>query len=155
MTSTADDQVVYTGMIMNKHVLVYGGTLWQDRASLSRILVPQKQDSKEVEFLGGTSRQCLDETLRHQTEPTVGVLRTEPVVEWQPKLTRASTAPRKEMCHSGEPVPSGLSQNGLTGERRHLLVAMRVLENDGLRERRETVEGTQSGREETGSKKMK
>ena len=29
MTSTADDQVVYTGMIMNKRVLVYGGTLWQ------------------------------------------------------------------------------------------------------------------------------
>ena len=103
MTSTADDQVVYTGMIMNKHVLVYGGILWQDRASLSRILAPQKQDSKEVEFLGGTSRQCLDE----QTKPTVGVLRTEQVVEWQPKLTRASTAPRKEMCHSGEPVPSG------------------------------------------------
>ena len=69
---------------------------------------PQKQDSKEVEFLGGTSRQWLDETLRHkQTKPTVGVLRTEPVVEWQPKLTRASTAPRKEMCHSGEHVPSG------------------------------------------------
>ena len=38
MTSTADDQVVYTGMIMNKYVLVYGSTLWQDRASLSRIL---------------------------------------------------------------------------------------------------------------------
>ena len=93
---------------MNKHVLVYGGTLWQDRASLSRILAPQKQDSKEVEFLGGASGQCLDETLRHkQTKPTVGVLCTEPVVEWQPKLTRASTAPRKEMCHSGEPVPSG------------------------------------------------
>ena len=29
------------------------------------------------------------------------------------------------------------------------------LEVDGLRERRETVEGTQSGQEETGSKKMK
>ena len=103
MTSTADDQVVYTGMIMNKHVLVYGSTLWQDRASLSRILAPQKQDSKEVEFLGGTSQQCLDETLRHKhTKPTA-----EPVVEWQPKLQRASTAPRKEMCNSGEPVPSG------------------------------------------------
>ena len=92
---------------MNKHVLVYGVTLWQDRASLSRILAPLKEDSKEVEFLGGTSRQCL-ETLRYkQTKPTVGVLRTEPVLEWQPKLTRASTAPQKEMCHSGEPVPSG------------------------------------------------
>ena len=108
MTSTADDQVVYTGMIMNKHLLVYGGTLWQDRALLSRIFVPQKQDSKEVEFLDGTSRQCLDKTLRHkQTKPTMGVLHTEPVVEWQPKLTRVSTAPRKEMCHSGEPVPGG------------------------------------------------
>ena len=108
MTSTADDQVVYTGMIINKHVLVYGGTLWQDRALLSRILAPQKQNSKEVKFLGGTSRQYLDETLRHkQTKPTVGVLCTEPVVEWQPKLTQASTAPQKEMCHSDEPVPSG------------------------------------------------
>ena len=58
-----------------------------------------KQDSIEVEFLGGTSQQCLDETLRHkQTKPTVGVLRTEPVVEWQPKFTRASTAPRKELA---------------------------------------------------------
>ena len=108
MTSTADDQVVYTGMIMNKHVLLYGDPLWQDRASLTRILAPQKQDSKAVEFLGGTSRQCIDETLCHkQTKPTVGVLRTEPVVEWQPKLTRESTAPRKEMCHTGEPFPTG------------------------------------------------
>ena len=108
MTLTADDQVVYTGMIMNKHSLVYGGTLWHDRASLSRILAPQKQDSEEVEFLGGTSRQCLNETLRHkQTKPTVGILRTEPMVEWQPKLTRASTVPRKEMCHRCDPVPSG------------------------------------------------
>ena len=108
MTLTSDGQVVYTGMIMNKSVLVYGGTLWQDRSPLSRILAPQKQDSKKVEFLGGTSRQCLDETLRHkQAKPTVSVLCTEPVVQWQPKLTRASAAPRIEMCHSGEPVRSG------------------------------------------------
>ena len=88
-------------LFYNKYIF-FGGTLWQDRASLSRILAPQKQDSKEVEFMGGTSRQCLDETLRHkQTKPIVGVLRTEPMVEWQPKLTWASTAPRKEMCHNG------------------------------------------------------
>ena len=68
-----------------------------------------KQDSIEVEFLGGLSRQCLAETLRHkQTKPTVGVLRTEPVVEWQPKLTRASTdCTTKRVIHSGEPFPSG------------------------------------------------
>ena len=117
VTSTADDQVVYTGMIMNRHVLIYGGTLWQDQASLSRILAPQKQDCKEVEFLGGISRQCLDETMHHkQTKPTVGVLRTEPVLEWQPKLTRASTAPQKRCATVASLSGVGLSQNGLTAE---------------------------------------
>ena len=43
-----------------------------------------------------------------KTKPTVGVLCTEPVVKWQYQAhTSKSTAPRKEMCHSGEPVPNG------------------------------------------------
>ena len=48
-------------------------------------------------------------TLRHeQTQPTVGILRTEPMVKLQYQAhTSESTAPRKEMCHSGEPVPNG------------------------------------------------
>ena len=111
-----------TGMIMNKHVLVYGGTLWQDRASLSRILAPQKQDTKEVEFLGGTSRQCLDETLRHkQTKPTVGVLRTEPVVLCNPWSGSPSSHERvlhhEKRCATVASLSRvELSQNGVTGE---------------------------------------
>ena len=69
-----------------------------------------KQDRKELEcdpvwhpVAVSTVRHCATSKFK----PTVGVLLTEPVVKWQHQAhTSKSTAPQKEMCHSGEPVPS-------------------------------------------------